>query len=533
MTATTIPLHFRPEVLARRWTVLGVMSVSLVLVVMSVSGLNVALPTLVRELGATAQQLQWIVDAYALVFAALLLTAGALGDRFGRKGALLAGLAVFGVGAAASAMAGSAGQLIATRALMGVGAALIMPATLSIIVSVFPPEERSKAISIWAGVAGLGGTLGQITSGGLLTAFTWQWLFWALIPIVVLVTVATLRLVPTSRDDEQRPLDLGGAGLSLVAMAALVFAIIEAPELGFTDPVVLIAASVAAIAGFAFKRWQRRAPNPMLPLELVKDRRVRVGLGVIAAVFAAMFALFFLLTQYLQFVHGWSPLQAGFANLPIAVGLMIAAPRSDTLVARFGKRRVIVGGLVAMTAGFAGLATLDATTTYWLLAIPMGLLGLGAGAAMAPSTASVMTALPSSKAGLGSALNDTSREIGAALGIAMLGSVTSFIYRANLGDEVAGASQTLIETVKSSAGAGLTVAQEIGGIGGDALHATIVDGFSQGVAVAFALAALIVAVTALAVWWSTRDGQHAAGPGHSVTNARMHDEPASWDRRVR
>lgn len=200
MTATTLPLHSRPEVYARRWAVLGVMSISLVLVVMSVSGLNVALPTLVRDLGATSRQLQWIVDAYALVFAALLLTAGALGDRFGRRGALLAGFAVFAGGAAASAVAGSPNQLIATRALMGVGAALIMPSTLSIIVSVFPPEERSKAISIWAGVAGLGGTLGQITSGALLSVFTWQWLFLASIPIVALAAVATLRLVPTSRE---------------------------------------------------------------------------------------------------------------------------------------------------------------------------------------------------------------------------------------------------------------------------------------------------------------------------------------------
>lgn len=501
MTATTVPLHSRPEVFARRWAILGVMSVSLVLVVMSVSGLNVALPTLVRELSATARELQWIVDAYALVFAALLLTAGAIGDRFGRKGALLAGFAVFGGGAAASALAGSPSQLISTRALMGVGAALIMPATLSIIVSVFPPTERSKAISIWAGVAGLGGTLGQITSGALLSALTWQWLFWALMPIVVLATVATLRLVPTSRDEGQRPLDLGGAALSLVAMAALVFAIIEAPELGFTDPAILIAAMAALTAGLAFVAWQRHSPHPMLPLELVKNHRVRTGLGVIVAVFAAMFALFFLLTQYLQFIQGWSPLQAGFANLPIAVGLMIAAPKSDSLVTRFGTRTVVIGGLMAMTLGFGALATLDSTTAYWMLAIPMVLLGLGAGAAMAPSTASVMTALPPSKAGLGSALNDTSREVGAALGIAVLGSVTSFIYREGLGDALAGAPQGLAETVKSSAGAGLAVAREIGG---SALHDAIADGFSRGVAVAFAFAAFIVAMAALAVWSSTR-----------------------------
>jgi DHA2 family multidrug resistance protein-like MFS transporter len=511
MTATRIPLHTRPEVYARRWAVLGVMGISLVLVVMSVSGLNVALPTLVRDLDATARQLQWIVDAYALVFAALLLTAGALGDRFGRKGALLTGFGIFGAGAIASALAGSAGQLIATRAVMGAGAALIMPATLSIIVSVFPPEERSKAISIWAGVAGLGGTLGQITSGALLSALSWQWLFIALIPIVVLVMSATVRLVPTSRDDEQRPLDLPGAGLSLVAMAALVFGIIEGPELGFTAPVIVIAFATALAAGLAFVAWQRRSFHPMLPLELVAHPEVRVGLGVIAAVFAAMFALFFLLTQYLQFVQGWSPLKAGFANLPIALGLMVAAPKSDRLVAKFGTAPVVTGGLIAMVAGFSALATLDVATSYWMLAIPMALLGLGAGAAMAPSTAAVMAALPTSKAGLGSALNDTSREVGTALGIAVLGSVSSFIYRADLSGALAGAPADLAEAVKSSAGAGLAIARDIGGIGGQTLQESVVTGFSHGVAAAFLIAAVVVGAAAIAVGLVARRRQSAVG----------------------
>lgn len=524
MTAAAFPFYSRPEVSSRRWAILGVMSISLVLVVMSVSGLNVALPTLVRDLGATARQLQWIVDAYALVFAALLLTAGALGDRFGRKGALLVGFGIFAAGAATSALADSAGQLIAARALMGVGAALIMPATLSIIVSVFPPEERSKAISIWAGVAGLGGTLGQITSGALLTTSSWQWLFWALIPVVALATVATVRLVPTSRDPAQSPLDLPGAGLSLVAMAALVFGIIEGPELGFTNPVIIAAFALALVAGTLFIAWQRRAPHPMLPLDLVSDRRVRTGLGVIAAVFAAMFALFFLLTQYLQFVQGWSPLQAGFANLPIAVGLMISAPKSDGLVTRFGTGRVVTGGLVAMTVGFAGLATVDTTTAYWLLALPMALLGLGAGAAMAPSTTSVMAALPPSKAGLGSALNDTSREVGAALGIALLGSVTSLFYRADTADALAGAPQDLADLVKSSPGAGLAAAREIGGFGGKALYDTIAGGFTLGVAVAFGVAAVIAAAAACLVWWSMRRDSVPTDAAVAVPAAEVSDE---------
>jgi DHA2 family multidrug resistance protein-like MFS transporter len=335
---------------------------------------------------------------------------------------------------------------------------------------------------------------------------------------------ATLRLVPTSRDEARRPLDLGGAGLSLVAMAAFVYAVIEAPELGFTDPVIVTAAAVAGIAGLLFVVWQRRAPYPMLPLQLLSDRRVRTGLGVIAAVFAAMFALFFLLTQYLQFVQGWGPLKAGFANLPIAVGLMIAAPKSDDLVTRFGTRRVITAGLVAMAVGFVGLATLDAATAYWQLAIPMALLGLGAGAAMAPSTTSVMAALPASKAGLSSALNDTSREVGAVLGIAVLGSVTSSIYRTDLADALAGAPQDLAETVKASAGAGLAAARELGGIAGSDLHDAIASGFSRGVAVSFALAAVVVAAAAVGVWSSMRRETGTTDDGAAVSTAEVNDE---------
>jgi DHA2 family multidrug resistance protein-like MFS transporter len=504
MTAPALALHAQPDVFKRRWAVLAVMSVSLVLVVMSVSGLNVALPTLVRDLGASASQLQWIVGAYALVFAALLLTAGAVGDRFGRKGALLGGFAIFAIGALASSAATTANQLIATRAVMGIGAALIMPATLSIIVSVFPPEERSKAISIWAGVAGLGGTLGQITSGTLLSAFSWPSLFLALLPVAAIAAAATVRLVPTSRDEEQRPLDLPGAGLSLVAMGALVFAIIEAPERGIANPLVLLGLAAALVAGIGFVAWQRRSPHPMVPLDMVSDRRIKIGLGVVAAVFAAMFALFFLLTQYLQFVHGWSTLQAGFANLPIAIGLMVAAPKSDRLVARFGTGPVVTVGLGAMAAGFGLLATLDPSTPYWLMAVGMTLLGLGAGAAMAPSTASVMAALPTSKAGIGSALNDTSREVGAVLGIAILGSVASFIYRANIADTLAGAPDGMAEAVKSSAGAGLAVAQDIGGITGSALYDAVATGFSRGVAFAFALSAALTAIAAVTVAVSTR-----------------------------
>lgn len=480
----------------QRWRVLGVMCVSLVLAVMSVSGLNVALPTLVRQLGASAQQLQWIVDAYALVFAALLLTAGALGDRFGRKRALLAGFAVFGLGAAAAAGGTAPSHLVVTRAVMGAGAALIMPATLSIIVSVFADGERSRAIAVWAGVAGLGGTLGTITSGALLRWLSWQWLFLVLLPVVVAAGWATARVVPESLDPRQSALDLWGAGLSLVAMGALVFAIIEAPSRGLTDPLVAGAGNLALVAGALFVQRQRTAASPMVPVGLVRQRNVASGLAVVGAVFAAMFALFFLLTQYLQFVRGWSTLQAGLANLPIAVGLMVAAPASDRAAARLGRTRTVRSGLLAMAAGFAVLVTLGVDTSYWLLAAGMLSLGSGAGLAMAPSTTAVMDALPEARAGIGSGLNDTAREVGAALGVAVMGALTNATYRsavAGLEPLPDGHAQSLVE---SSVGGGLAVAAGTGGAAGSAIAEAAATGFTNGVARSFAAAAALSLVAA-------------------------------------
>jgi EmrB/QacA subfamily drug resistance transporter len=326
-----VPLHARPEVHERRWFLLGVLCLSLVMIVMAVSSLNVALPTLQSELDTSATMLQWIVDAYALVFAGLLLTAGALGDRFGRKGALLVGLAVFGFGALISGLATDATIVIVGRAVQGAGAALVMPATLSLITAVFPPEERQRAIAIWVGFAGAGGALGPIVSGALLERFWWGSAFLVNIPVVALTALAVAIYSPRSRDDDATPLDPRGAVLSLVGLAALLFGIIEGPERGWTSGIVLGTFAVAAVFLFGFVRWERVAPHPMLPLSYFADRRFSVGSAVVTTSFFVMFGFFFLFSLYLQFARGYSPLDAGLATLPFAVTIVLVSPRSATL----------------------------------------------------------------------------------------------------------------------------------------------------------------------------------------------------------
>jgi EmrB/QacA subfamily drug resistance transporter len=426
------PLHEDPEIESRRWFLLGIMCLSLVLVVMSVSGLNVALPTIQEDLHASASQLQWIVDAYAVLFAGLLLTAGAIGDRFGRRGALLGGLLIFGLGSAISGIADSASQVIAGRLVMGVGAAFIMPATLSIITSIFPPHERPKAIAVWAGFAGAGGAIGPIVSGALLEGFWWGSTLLVNVPIVALAFLAIWRFAPTSRDDAKTPLDPVGAGLSLVGFSALVYGLIEGPDKGWTHGPVLGAFGLAAVMVSGFVLWERRTAHPMLPLELFRDRRFSRGSGVITIAFFVMFGFLFLTTQYLQFVRSYSPLEAGLATLPLALAFIVVSPRSAGFAERFGSARVIAGGLSVVAAGFALLSTVSTDTPYLVVGTAFALLGIGMSLTVAPATGEIMTSVPLSKAGVGSAVNDTTRELGGALGIAILGSIANSAYRSNV-----------------------------------------------------------------------------------------------------
>ncbi len=416
----------------RRWSILSVLCLSLILVVLGNSVLNVAIPTLGPALNASTSDLQWIVDAYALVFGGLLLVMGALGDRFGRRGALQAGLAIVGISSVAATFADSVRTLIIFRALMGFGASLVMPATLSILTHVFPPEERGKALGIWAAFAGIGGAIGPVVGGALLESFNWPSIFWLNVPVVIIAMVAGFFLVPTSRDPNQTRLDPVGSILSIIALASLLFAIIEGPSKGWSSVEVIGGFILAAVSWPAFILWELRSKHPMLPMRFFASRGFSMGNLALGLSFFVMFAFFFIMTQYLQFLRGYSPLDAGIRTLPLAAGLILAAPRSDKLVRLVGTPRAVTIGILLVAVAFAGLSFVNMTTPYWALGLGFLGLGLGMGLAMAPSTTLIMDSIPAHKAGVGSAMNDTSREVGGAFGIAILGSIFNGVYKSKL-----------------------------------------------------------------------------------------------------
>ena len=501
-----VALFEQPDVYERRWFLLAVLCLSLVLAVMSVSGLNVALATLQTELGASPTTLQWIVDAYALVFAGLLLTGGALGDRFGRKGALLVGLGIFAAGALVSGLASSSGQVIAGRAVQGAGAALVMPATLSLIMAIFPPEERTRAIAVWVGFAGAGGAIGPVVSGYLLNHFWWGSVFLANLPIVAVVAAAIAIYSPRSRDDAATPLDPPGAVLSLVGLAALLFGIIEGPERGWTDVLVLATFIVAVVFLVAFVFWERRAEHPMLPMSYFADRRFSVGSAVVTTAFAILFGFFFSFTLYIQFARGYSPLDAALASLPSAVVLVIVSPRSAAIAERLGTGRAIALGFGFIGVGMGVFTQVGVDTPYLVLLAGMVAFAAGAAVAMAPATGSILSAVPLTKAGVGSAVNDTTRELGGALGIAILGSVVNSAYRTSSDFDGLGLSASLTERAEESIGAATAVAGQVGGENGQAIldraASAFTDAFNTAstvsMLVAFAAAALVLRTLSIA-----------------------------------
>jgi len=465
MSATSSALWEDPAIYRRRWALLGVMCLSLVLVVMAVSSLNVATPSMQQALNATSTQLHWMIDAYAIVFAGLLLPAGAIGDRYGRKGALLAGLGVFAVGLAVAGVADAPGQVIVGRGIMGAGSALVMPATLSMLTAIFPPQERTKAIAMWSGFAGGGAAIGPIMSGALLEQFWWGSTVLVNLPIVLLAAVAIAALSPRSRDSQSTPLDLGGAVLSVGGMVSLLYGIIESAEYGWTSPRVLGAFVAAVVLLVGFVLWERRAEHPMLPMSLFADRRFSVGSGVIMLGFFCAFGVFFLSTLYMQYVLGYSTLATGFATLPWAGALILTAPRSAALSERFGLARTMAFGFVMVAVAFAILAQLDVGSPYAVLGIAFALQGAGMGAVFAPATGSIMAAVPLDKAGVGSAVNDTTRELGAALGIAVLGTIIGSAYRSSIDLSGADLSPEAREVARESIGGAVSVARDLPGGG--------------------------------------------------------------------
>lgn len=517
VAADTRPLYERPEIFEKRWFLLGVMCLSLVMVVMSVSGLNVALPSIQQDLDASATDLQWIVDAYALVFAGLLLTAGAIGDRFGRKTALMGGLMVFALGSLIGAFADTASVIIISRAVSGIGAAFIMPATLSLLTAVFPPHERSKAIATWAGFAGAGGALGPVLVGFLLTgwwifpSFSWTSAFVVNVVAAIAVLVVIAIYAPANRDERPTPLDPVGAGLSLVGLASLIFGVIEGPARGWGDSLVVGGFAVAAVTLSLFIVWERRSSEPMLPLEFFKNRAFATGTGIITFGFLVMFGFFFLVTQYFQYVRGYSPLRAGLASLPFAVTMIIVAPRSARVVARFGLNKVVACGFVLIASGFALLSFVTPTTPYLVIVIGFVLMSAGMASSTAPATGAIMSAVPMSKAGVGSAVNDTTRELGGALGIAIFGSIAAGSYRSHI--DTTGLPDDVAEVAGESIGGAVRVAAQVGGEQGATLQRMAGEAFTNAFSTAMVVSAVVAVLVGIVLAWSGRGITLPAGGG--------------------
>jgi EmrB/QacA subfamily drug resistance transporter len=501
--------HVAANAYKRRWLILLVLNISLLVIVVDNSILNVAIPSIVRELGASTSQLQWIVDSYTLVFAGLLLTAGSLGDRFGRLPALQFGLSMFGLGSLLAALSNSSGQLIATRAFMGIGGAFIMPATLSIIANVFPAPERGKAIGVWAATAGVAIALGPLIGGFLLEHFYWGSVFLVNLPIVALGLLAGVFLIPDSKDPAAPRLDPVGAIASIVGLSLLLYAVIEAPTKGWTASSTVLAFALGGVVAAFFFWWELHTDEPMLDLRFFKNPRFSAGSGAISAVFFAMFGSIFVLTQYFQFVLGYSALQTGVRLLAWAVPTMIVAPLSAKVVERIGTKLTVAGGLSLVSIGLLLFTGVNEHSAYFPgIMLRMVLMATGMALTMAPATDSIMGSLPLAKAGVGSAVNDTTRQVGGAVGVAVVGSVFTSVYAAQLADGVRGdpIPRPALDTAQEGIGNAFAVAARLGGQTGADLVATaktaFVDAFHAGLYVGAGVA--LVGAIAVLIWMPAR-----------------------------
>ena len=488
-----------PRVYARRWKTLAVLSLSLLIIGLDNTILNVALPSLQAEFGASTSTLQWIVDSYLLVFAGLLLTMGTIGDRFGRKLALQVGLGLFGLASLAVLVVDTSSQLIAVRAAMGVGGALIMPATLSIIANVFPREERRKAIGVWAATAAVGIGLGPLCGGLLLEWFDWTSVFLLNVPVAAVALALAVVLVPESRDPRPGRFDLGGATLSVATLGTLVYGLIEAPERGWGDPLILSSFGAAALLAAAFVRWELRAAEPMLDLSYFRNPRFSVASLGIGIAFSSLFGAIFAMTQYLQDAKGYSPLEAGAAMVPLALGLVMGAGSSVHLAARAGATRIVSAALVGLSVLLASSLLWSADMPYW----PIGLWFWGVafcmGWVMAPSTASVMASVPAEKSGVASAMNDVTRQVAGALGVAVVGSIVSTLYATGVEDDVAALPEASRLAAEDSIGQANAVAETLPAADGAALADAAGSAFTDALAIGFSVAAVCAVLGAAAV----------------------------------
>jgi EmrB/QacA subfamily drug resistance transporter len=466
----------------RRYAVLATVCLAAFAINLDTTIVNVALPDLGRQLHATTRDLQWIVAGYNLAFAGLVLTAGSLGDRFGRRPALLAGLAGFALASGIGAVVGSSTGLIAVRFAMGACAALIFPTTLSIIANTFPDRrERARAVGIWGAVTGLGVAVGPVTGGLLLAHFSWPAVFVALVPVAVVAMVAAAVLVPESRDPQRARLDLPGLALSSAAVGLLVYTVIEAPGRGWDAPATAAGFALAVLLTVAFVAVERRRPQPMIDLSLFRTPAFSAASGAVTVAFFALFGFIFLVTQYFQFIRGYGTLSTGLRILPVAMTIALGSVGGVALAGRIGTRFVVVTGLALLGSSFGWIALSPAFMPYDRIVAQMVLMGLGLGLTTAPATESILSVLPPAKAGVGSAVNDATREAGGTLGVAVLGSIFTSLYADRIaGGAFAALPEPVRRAAQDSVAAAIGSAGQATGAGRTALVEALNGSFMSG-----------------------------------------------------
>lgn len=495
------------DVHRRRWAILGVLCLSLALTGVDVTILTVAIPELISQLGANAGDVQWTIDAYSITLAGLVVAMGAISDRYGRRRLLLIGLVLFGATSGVAAFSQSPAQLIIARGSMGLAAAMILPGTLSILAVVFEPEERGRAIGIWSGVAGLGFILGPPLGGMLLSHFWWGSVLFINVPVVVVAVVATRTIVPESRDPVGHPIDVGGAVLSIVGLTALVYGFVEVPEVGWTDIEIIVSFLLAAVALTGFVFWELRMPEPMLDVRLFRLATFTIPALVISISMFVLFGLEYLLPQYLQFVQGLKPAAVGLLLVPVSITWSVAALVADAIVRRVGERLVMTGALFLLAGGLLASLFISTGPSSWIVVVGSSLAGMGMGLATTPATNLIVGSLPASKAGVGSAMNDVTREAGGAIGIAVIGSLLTIWYSEQLSASLSGLPAEEYAEAANNVGEALEVAGELGGSAGDHLAAAAKSAFVSGYRFTIVVSILIVVALALITWARLASGR--------------------------
>lgn len=488
----------------KRWYVLGIMCLVLFIISIDNTVLNLALPSISAGLGATASQLQWIVDAYTLIFASLLITTGSIGDRFGRRKLLLFGLSLFGLGSLGAALSVSTVMLIGFRALLGLAGAMIMPSTLSILTDVFRDgKERAKAIAIWSSIFSIGAGFGPIVGGFLINSFDWSSVFFLNLPIVLVCAVGGYILVPESKDSSAPKPDFLGVVLSIIGLLALVFGMIQAGEKGWLSSSVLISFGIAVVFLYAFIRWENHSEAPMLPLHFFKNMSFTGANAALTISSFAMMGSMYFFSQFLQSVQGYSPLMAAVCMLPMTPAVLFFTIKSVKFDRQFGTRFTMSLGLLLSGIGlflFSRVAGIH--TSYWYILLVQIFLGSGAGFTMSPATNAVMSSLPPGRAGIGSAMNDTTRQVGGALGVAVLGALMNGTYRAGVGllDGTGGITETVLEQVRSSIQGAHLVALKLETSLANTVVQTSSQAFVDGMKESLFVASLVMVAAAITAW---------------------------------